>query len=227
MKTQHTLVRGVPMLILAVFLAARFAGAAEPQIPQQAKVIQARFIPVLKLAVREWISQEAKKVSRSSVMNEAAVKADIQTRFVGQSLAGGDIETLILLVMTEAAQDAEKDLKAAMAEMKATNEKKAAQREAANKLKREETGIKAAARQEYTRPATTNLQVRPGLVKRQSVNQSVEDAKAKLDSKNEMGETESLRMQMAMDRLSKLEATLSNLLKKVSETQSNIVNNLK
>ncbi len=124
MKTQHTLVRGVPMLILAVFLAARFAGAAEPQIPQQAKVIQARFIPVLKLAVREWISQEAKKVSRSSVMNEAAVKADIQTRFVGQSLAGGDIETLILLVMTEAAQDAEKDLKAAMAEMKATNEKK-------------------------------------------------------------------------------------------------------
>ncbi|MEI7807000.1 MAG: hypothetical protein WCJ07_00795 [Verrucomicrobiota bacterium] len=105
--------------------------------------------------------------------------------------------------------------------------KKAAQREAANKLKREETGIKAAARQEYTRPATTNLQVRPGLVKRQSVNQSVEDAKAKLDSKNEMGETESLRMQMAMDRLSKLEATLSNLLKKVSETQSNIVNNLK
>ena len=227
MKTHPPLVHGVPMLILAAFLSACFARTAEPQIPQQAKIVQARLIPALKPAVREWISQEAKKVSRSSVVNEAAVKADIQTRFAGQSLVGGDIETLTLLVMMETAQDAEKDLKAAMAEMKAANEKKSAQREAANKLKREEAGIKAAARQEYTRPATTNLQVRPGLVKRQSVNQSVEDAKTKLDSKNEMGETESLRLQMAMDRLSKLEATLSNLLKKASDTQSNIVNNLK
>ena len=104
---------------------------------------------------------------------------------------------------------------------------KAAQREAANKLKREESGIKATARQEYTRPATTNLQVRPRLVKPQSVDQAVDSTKAKLDSKSELGETESLRLQMSMDRLAKLEATLSNLLKKISETQSNIVNNLK
>lgn len=227
MKTHPTPVHGVPMLILAALLTACFANAADPQIPQQAKVVQTRLVPNLKPAVREWISEEAKKVSRSSVVNEAAVKADIQTRFAGQSLAGGDIEALTLLVMTEAAQDAEKDLKAAMAEMKATNEKKAAQREAANKLKREESGIKATARQEYTRPATTNLQVRPGLVKPQSVDQAVDSTKAKLDSKSELGETESLRLQMSMDRLAKLEATLSNLLKKISETQSNIVNNLK
>ncbi len=221
MKKHHTLIHGVPMLILAAFLSACFARAAEPQIPQQAKIVQARLIPALKPAVREWISQEAKKVSRSSVVNEAAVKADIQTHFAGQSLVGGDIETLTLLVMMETAQDAEKDLKAVMAEMKA------AQREAASKLKREESGIKAAARQEYTRPATTNLQARPGLVKSQSVDQAVDSTKAKLDSKSELGETESLRLQMAMDRLSKLEATLSNLLKKASDTQSNIVNNLK
>ncbi|MEI8291579.1 MAG: hypothetical protein WCH99_19090 [Verrucomicrobiota bacterium] len=227
MKTYHPLANGAPLIIIAACLAARFTSAAEPQIPQQAKVVHARLIPALKPAVREWISQEAKKTSRSSVLSEAAVKADIQTRFAGQSLAGGDIEALILLVMTEAAQDAEKDLEAAMAEMKAANEKKSDQREAANKLKRGESGIKAAARQEYTRPAATNLQVRPGWVKPQSVDQAVDSAKAKLDSKSELGETESLRLQMAMDRLSKLQATLSNLLKKTSETQSNIVNNLK
>jgi len=33
-----------------------------------------------------------------------------------------------------------------------------------------------------------------------------------------MGETESLRLQMAMDRLSKMMSTLSNLLKKMSDT---------
>lgn len=50
---------------------------------------------------------------------------------------------------------------------------------------------------------------------------------ARLDSMSEMGEMESLRLQMAMDRLSKMMSTLSNLLKKSSETASHITQNLK
>ncbi len=57
---------------------------------------------------------------------------------------------------------------------------------------------------------------------------SVKDrVKDKLDSLSEMGEMESLRLQMAMDRLSKLMSTLSNLLKKASETASGITQNIK
>jgi hypothetical protein len=48
-----------------------------------------------------------------------------------------------------------------------------------------------------------------------------------LDSLSEMGEMESLRLQMAMDRKSKLISTLSNLLKKVSDTAQSITQNLK
>jgi hypothetical protein len=55
----------------------------------------------------------------------------------------------------------------------------------------------------------------------------LKDAKAKLDSMSEMGEMESLRLQMAMDRLSKLMSTLSNLLKKTSDTAQSITQNLK
>jgi hypothetical protein len=55
----------------------------------------------------------------------------------------------------------------------------------------------------------------------------LKDTKPSLDSMSEMGETESLRLQMAMDRLSKAMTTLSNLLKKVSDTASSIVQNLK
>ena len=51
--------------------------------------------------------------------------------------------------------------------------------------------------------------------------------KNKLDSMSEMGEMESLRLQMAMDRLSKMMSTLSNLLKKISETASAITQNIK
>jgi len=51
--------------------------------------------------------------------------------------------------------------------------------------------------------------------------------KSKLDSLSEMGEMESLRLQMSMDRLAKMMSTLSNLLKKTSDTASAITQNIK
>lgn len=50
---------------------------------------------------------------------------------------------------------------------------------------------------------------------------------SRLDSMSEMGETESLRLQMAMDRLSKLMNTLSNLLHRVEATNAAITQNMK
>jgi hypothetical protein len=55
----------------------------------------------------------------------------------------------------------------------------------------------------------------------------VDEMKHDLDSMSELGEMESLRLQMAMDRLSKMMSTLSNLLKKLSCTASQITQNLK
>jgi RNAse (barnase) inhibitor barstar len=54
-----------------------------------------------------------------------------------------------------------------------------------------------------------------------------EALKSKLDSLSELGEMESLRLQMAMDRLSRLMSALSDLLKKASDTASGITQNLK
>src|SRR5262249_34828496 len=48
-----------------------------------------------------------------------------------------------------------------------------------------------------------------------------------LDSLSELGEAESLRLQMAMDRLSKFTSMLSNLLKKAGDTADSITQNLK
>jgi hypothetical protein len=53
------------------------------------------------------------------------------------------------------------------------------------------------------------------------------DLRDQLDSLSEMGEMDSLRLQMLMDRRSKLMETLSNMLKKSSDTASSIVQNLK
>lgn len=59
------------------------------------------------------------------------------------------------------------------------------------------------------------------------LNDKIDHIKGNLDSMGEMAETESLRLQMAADRMSKLMSTLSNLLKQISDTASQIVANLK
>jgi hypothetical protein len=54
-----------------------------------------------------------------------------------------------------------------------------------------------------------------------------EELRNKLDSLSELGETESLRLQMAMDRVSKMMSTLSNLRKKMSDAACTITQNFK
>lgn len=55
----------------------------------------------------------------------------------------------------------------------------------------------------------------------------IDHIKGDLDSMSEMGEMESLRLQMAMDRMSKMMSTLSSLLKKISDTSQSITQNIK
>jgi hypothetical protein len=59
------------------------------------------------------------------------------------------------------------------------------------------------------------------------VQQDLAALKGKLDSSGEMSDMDTLRMQMTMDRLNKSLSTLSNILKKISDTAETIVQNLK
>ena len=64
-------------------------------------------------------------------------------------------------------------------------------------------------------------------VTKKEIDGLVDQMKNDLDSMSEMGEMESLRLQMAMDRLNKMMSTLSNLLKKISDTGQQITQNMK
>jgi len=48
-----------------------------------------------------------------------------------------------------------------------------------------------------------------------------------LDALSELSETESLRLQMAMDRVSKMMETLSNVLQKIADSGDSIISNFK
>ena len=155
---------------------------------------------------------------------------------------------MAFLVLMEAAKSAREDLKEIMEEIKAINRAKAAQRELIKKLQHDMAAnadgrpqVKYSPRgigseKGYHRlplprldPASPGgvravpTDMHPGQIKDASVLCAIrESLRADLDSMSEMGEMESLRMQMAMDRLSKMMSTLSNLLKKISETSSTI-----
>jgi hypothetical protein len=64
-------------------------------------------------------------------------------------------------------------------------------------------------------------------ITKKQIDDEVNKMKSDLDQMSEMGEMESLRLQMAMDRLSKMMATLSNLMKKISDTAQGITQNMK
>lgn len=77
------------------------------------------------------------------------------------------------------------------------------------------------------KPLIRSFELSATLVDNVKVSVAIAAVSDSLDSQSELGETESLRLQMAMDRVSKLMATLSNILVKITDTNSTIIQNLK
>jgi hypothetical protein len=167
-----------------------------------------------------------------------------------------DIAQLAFIVLMEAAESAQEDLKAIMDGVKAINAAKERLRELMRKVEADVDanaefagdgdglifsggglGSEAAYHQAELIRAdprgsggvlTAVRDLHEGLITSVEQLQLVRySLRARLDSMNELGEMESLRLQMAMDRMSKLMSTLSNLLKKISDTASAITQNLK
>lgn len=77
------------------------------------------------------------------------------------------------------------------------------------------------------RPSGLDAMPCAGLSGRDLYKCRTEEAKKKLDSQSELSDGDALRLQQAMDRKQKTESALSNIMKKNSETQQGITQNLK
>lgn len=169
---------------------------------------------------------------------------------------GADIEATAFIVMMEAAKSAREDLDAIMAGVKAINAAQQSLRELLAKVNRDVTAALIAdaegrpfelsarglgGNRSYARvkiaipdpesPGGVQFAVVPlvdGALKSRCQLEAARDAlRDRLDSMSEMGQMESLRLQMAMDRLSRMMSTLSNVLKKASDTSQAITQNIK
>ncbi len=198
-----------------------------------------------------WVRSVAPQVNEKN-MSEADVKQMTTTQWsVLGSMNGQDIEAIAFLVLMQAAKSAQEDLKSIMAGVKAINDQKSKLRGALTTLndknqkittirldsiKRISMQTQVIQKQNNPERITTttsnnNNTIRPVrtpvMATQPEIDATVDKAKSDLDSMSEMGEMESLRLQMAMDRMSKMMSTLSNLLKKISETAQSITQNLK
>ncbi len=215
-------------LIIAVLATTALSGslpslAVGQIIPPEAKVLHAKLTANLRPSLRTWIDAEVEKVRLNPKATEASVTADARAGIPISGLAVGDIEALAFIVMMEATQDANKDLKSIMEDVKNSNQQKEKFRVVLHQVNADLAGstvapvvrlqpIPSASALVFSRKAVTGV------------------SKVKPDSTNdmsEMGEMTSLRLQMMMDRRSKFITELSNIMKKVSDTQNTIVQNLK
>ena len=89
---------------------------------------------------------------------------------------------------------------------------------------------KTIALQNHQNPDTVKF-IRSGIVRKQlsktDIGAMIEQTKNDLNSMNEMRELDQTRMQMYMDRRDKAMEALSNFMKKFSDSQENIIKNLK
>ena len=180
--------------------------------------------------------------------------SDMGWRVLGD-LNGGDIEALAFLVLMQAAKSAQEDLKAIMAHVKAINNAKAALRRIMENIGKDISTNDGQKKKhpplDFSQGMGNEAAYHHAMMPRVDKNskcevefiitdlfaghiESIDELKAisdylknDLDSMSELGEMESLRLQMVMDRLSKMMSTLSNILKKISDTTQAITQNLK
>lgn len=189
-----------------------------------------------------WIKTTAAEVNEKKLS-----EADVMTRSKSYgalgSMNGQDIEAIAFLVLMQASKSAQEDLKAIMAKVKSINNQKTQQRELLSKMQQQKT-ITAIQLDSFKMLQSRTVAFKNGqnpdaikftrsssrvssTVSKAELDAMVIKAKNDLDSMSEMGEMESLRLQSAMDRMSKMNSTISNLLKKIHDTQQSIIQNLK
>lgn len=227
------------ILVMAWVCAPMFAAAQAPTaFPPGAEAREAQLMAKVGPQTRAWIRQEAAREANLPEVSETVAVNAVRKYAVQGGISGADIEALAFLVMMQAAKSAQEDLKAIAAGVKQVNDAKAAAARSANvkaaapagSLRSPSPAPNSAA---AARPAPANRVVAhreaisPRPLPKAEFDRKLDRIRNDRDSLSEMGEMESLRLQMAMERRSKAMQALSNILKKMSDTNATITQNLK
>jgi hypothetical protein len=247
---------GAMLVVVAATWIALRTGAQlrEPApIPQEMTRRSASLHAVLQPSARSWVQQQARLEAQKTAPDVAGLQNALRGRFSSLSTANGsaDIEEMVFIVLMDAENDADQDLQDQMAQMKAATNAKAELRAIQEKLQQIQAQLSAEMAKAGQNAACTNPVCRelpqqldklaadtvslahpvrivaPRNLTYGQVGTIQTQLQNGLNSLNEMSEMTSMRLQMAMDRRSKFVETLSNIMKKISDTSDSIVANLK
>lgn len=219
------------VLLLAVAIAAVAPLAiAQPTLsfPAGALATEAKLLGRVDPKTRNWIRQEAERQVAAGTASEATARQAAARHGAVGGMDSANIEEITFLVLMMATRAAHEDMKAIADRVKQINEQK--------EKARQVQGPATAARSAEPRPANavpraslppTPVAVAPKPLPRAGFDSNLDRERPDPESLNRMGDLESMRLQEAMNKQSKLEATLSNLMAKMSGTSKNAIRNMK
>ncbi len=209
---------------------------AQPMPSPEADSLFTRMMSKINPRHVQWVRTTATQANRQNLGLDSILALSAR-HFVtpGANNNSSDIEAIAFLVLMQATKESQEDLKAIMDKVKAINESKQKLRTAESSLKNSQAAVSRAQLDSFRLLLTKTPAVKPKPaaanrmtpVTRQEINDMAGKISQELKSLNEMNEMEALRLQMAMDRQSKTISTVSNLLKKVSQTADTVIQNLK
>lgn len=206
----------------------------------------------LQPSARAWTEQQAHLESQKQTADAPSIEAAVYNRFPalntrGSSAKASDINALVAIVMMQEAKDAESDLQQLMTQVQAINSAKQKLRDLLSQTQLEVSStsslpattlcqtalcksLPSTLNEISSATANTQKPVRilvPAKPTYADVRTLPTQLQTNLNSMNDMSETMQLQLQMAMDRQSKLIETLSNLMKKIDDTASTVIQNIK
>jgi hypothetical protein len=208
------------LALAATVLAPAAAAQSDPAFPPGALAMETRLRAQVGPQTRSWIRQLAtRQVQGNTVSEDAARKAIAADRFFA-GLEESDVNSLVFLVMMQAARIANDDLREVQQGIERIEASKAALRATG------ENGGGAGSPPRLTRLQLASVRS-PQALPTEEFGRRLAASRDDLDALSEMGELESLRLQMAMDRMSKTMQVLAGLLGKLGDSQRTIIPNLK
>ena len=193
---------------------------------QQAEDFYNKAMPAIRPALKNIIQTNASQLKGRTVNADSLGRALKNNKQLSQ-LQSVDIDALVMLIMMQMSKDANQDMKNMLIEMKRVNDEKKQMREATQLMKQQQARMKDSLRKNYD--ARTGIQPAKSKDSLTKINLNMANAtlQNRKDSLSDLSEEQQLRMQTYMDRKSKMETAISNIMKKIADTQNQIIQNLK
>lgn len=241
-----------PLAIVTLTLAAVTHAVAQdiPTIPTSAARFASIATPQATATVATWITKQAATATIApgdAVALDLSLRKSIGDRFAGQTLGDAGADALVLLVMVETMKQlreqigslleqmrlvrAERDklraflqqLRAAVDSAKGLDDQRKCPYPICGSLR---TGLTTLATSQTAAGIASPVVPRDGATVG-DLRAAAEDVAKKLDSIEELGKNQQLRLQQLMERIERLQAQISALMKNVSDAQAVVIGNLK